>query len=118
MAIGRPGEHLPGLGAARFYCSDDRWKQKVADVADVAQLIVWATGVTEGLRWEISHLVERTPPEKLILWAHPNILRLGPQQREAEWSRFLAAVGGAFPAPRRGPARGARRRRGRGRARG
>ena len=99
VAIGRPGEHLPGLGAARFYCSDDRWKQKVADVAADAQLIVWATGVTEGLRWEISHLVERTPPEKLILWAHPNILRLGPQQREAEWSRFLAAVGGAFPKP-------------------
>lgn len=99
IAIGRPGEHLPGLGAARFYCSDDRWQQKVADVAAESQCIVWASGVTEGLRWEISHLVQSTLPEKLILWAHPHIMRLAPREREAEWSRFLVALGSAFPKP-------------------
>jgi hypothetical protein len=66
IAIGRPDETLPQLGAARFYVSHDRWQAKVADVAREAQLVVWATGVTEGLRWEISHLIEKIPPEKLI----------------------------------------------------
>ena len=40
IAIGRPEEKLPALGAARFYVSHDRWKQKVSDVAAEAQFIV------------------------------------------------------------------------------
>ena len=99
IAIGRPGEALPALGAARFYVSHERWKEKVADVVRVAELVVWATGVTEGLRWEISHLIESLPPEKLVLWAHPHLLRVGEAEREAEWKRFREILGGLFPRP-------------------
>jgi hypothetical protein len=99
IAIGRPGEALPALGAARFYVSHERWKEKVADVVRVAELVVWATGVTEGLRWEISHLMESLPPEKLVLWAHPHLLRVGEAEREAEWKRFREMLGGLFPRP-------------------
>ncbi len=99
IAIGRPDEKLPALGAARFYVSHDRWKDKVADVAKASQLVVWATGTTEGLRWEISHLLDSLPPEKLIIWAHPHLLRLLPPQREVEWQKFLAALGSVFPHP-------------------
>ena len=99
IAIGRPGEALPALGAARFYVSHERWKEKVADVVRVAELVVWATGVTEGLRWEISHLIESLPPEKLVLWAHPHLLRVGEAEREAEWKRFREMLGGLFPRP-------------------
>ncbi|HYL72948.1 MAG TPA: DUF805 domain-containing protein [Bryobacteraceae bacterium] len=99
IAIGRPGEQLPALGAARFYVSHDRWQQKVADVVQVSQLVVWATGVTEGLRWEISHLIDSLPPEKLILWAHPHLLPLSEAEREAEWTRFRALLGNLFPRP-------------------
>jgi uncharacterized membrane protein YhaH (DUF805 family) len=99
IAIGRPGEQLPALGAARFYVSHDRWQQKVADVVKVSQLVVWATGITEGLRWEISHLIQSLPPEKLILWAHPHLLPMNEAEREAEWARFRASLGGLFPRP-------------------
>lgn len=99
IAIGRPGEALPALGAARFYVSHERWKEKVADVVRVAELVVWATGVTEGLRWEISHLIELLPPEKLVLWAHPHLLRVGEAEREAEWNRFREMLGGLFRRP-------------------
>jgi hypothetical protein len=99
IAIGRPGEALPALGAARFYVSHERWKEKVAEVVRVAELVVWATGVTEGLRWEISHLIESLPPEKLVLWAHPQLLRVGEAEREAEWKRFREMLGGLFPRP-------------------
>jgi len=99
IAIGRPGEKLPALGAARFYASDELWHAKVADVVKASQLVLWATGLTEGLRWEISHLIENLPPEKLVLWAHPHLLRADAAEREAEWTKFLLALGGVFPKP-------------------
>ena len=99
IAIGRPGEPLPPLGAARFYVDDAHWKAKVADVVRVAQLVVWTTGVTEGLRWEIMHLRESLPPERLILWAHPPLLGLWGPGAEAEWTRFVSTLGSIFPHP-------------------
>jgi len=98
-AIGRPGEALPALGAARFYVTNERWKEKVADIVKVAELVVWATGTTEGLRWEISHLIESLPPDKLVLWAHPSLLRVSEKEREAEWTRFRETLGSVFPRP-------------------
>lgn len=99
IAIGRPEERLPALGAVRFYVSHDLWQEKVADVATVARLVVWASGTTPGLQWEISHLVRSLPPEKLILWAHPHLLDLDPAEREAEWSAFVDGLGQLFPKP-------------------
>jgi hypothetical protein len=99
IAIGLPGERLPGLGAARFYAGHDVWHQKVADAAHVAQLVVWTTGTTEGLCWEISHLLKSVPPGKLIVWAHPHILHLDRAEREEEWSEFLAKLGSVFLKP-------------------
>jgi hypothetical protein len=99
IAIGRPGETLPQLGAARFYVTDALWKSKVEDVARVAQLIVWATGLSEGLRWELNFLIRNVPPEKLVIWAHPHLLRLDEEGREREWRAFRAALGGQFPNP-------------------
>ena len=32
VAVGRPGEVLPHLGAARFYFRDDEWKDRVAEL--------------------------------------------------------------------------------------
>jgi hypothetical protein len=97
IAIGLPGEKLPGLGAARFYASHEVWHQKVADAAHVAQLVIWTTGSTEGLRWEISHLLKSVPPAKLVVWAHPPLLRLDRVEREQEWAAFRASLGKAFP---------------------
>ena len=99
VAIGRPGEKLPALGAARFYVTDELWHEKVADVVKASQLVLWATGLTDGLRWEISHLIESLPPQKLVLWAHPQLLHVDAVEREAEWTKFLAALGQIFPKP-------------------
>jgi hypothetical protein len=99
IAIGRPGEKLPQLGAARFYVADELWKQKVADVAKASQLVVWTTGVSNGLRWEISHLLRTTALGKLLLWAHPHLVASGRANREAEWSLFNTTLGRLFPKP-------------------
>ena len=99
IAIGKPDEKLPKLGAARFYASDDRWQEKVADVAREAQLIVWASGHTEGLRWEVKHLIGNVPPERLLVVAHPHLLNTSRQAREQEWQQFLSTLGQEFPRP-------------------
>jgi hypothetical protein len=97
IAIGRPGEAAPEVGAARFYVTDERWQEKVAEVARLSRLVVWTTGFTPGLHWELSHLLSSLPPEKLVLWAHPHLLKFNRQQREAEWQRFLSTFGSLFP---------------------
>jgi hypothetical protein len=99
IAIGMPGEKLPGVGAARFYASHEVWHQKVADAAHVSQLVVWTIGTTEGLRWEITHLLKSVGPEKLIVWTHPHLMRLNQTEREQEWSAFIEAFGELFPRP-------------------
>lgn len=99
IAIGRPGEKLPPLGAARFYVADDRWQQKVDDVQKVAQIVLWATGTTAGLKWEIEHLVQNTKPRRLIVWAHPHLLGLSEAKREEEWTKFRESLGQVFPKP-------------------
>jgi len=59
VAIGRPGDDLPPLGAARQYVGDLEWKAAVADLMDAAALIVVGLGESDGLSWELSELVRR-----------------------------------------------------------
>lgn len=99
IAIGRPGEKLPPLGAARFYVSDELWQRKVADVVKASQLVVWASGLTEGLGWEIAHLVQEIDPKQFVLWAHPHLMRRSPANTEAEWTKFRDKFGSIFPQP-------------------
>lgn len=99
IAIGRPAEKLPPLGAARFYVPDALWQQKVDEVARESQLVVWMSGHTTGLGWELEHLTSNIKPERFVLWAHPHVIRLGEQQREEEWRAFLAKFGKHFPKP-------------------
>ncbi|NNC98305.1 MAG: hypothetical protein HKN88_09575 [Gammaproteobacteria bacterium] len=67
VAIGRPGEKLATTGASRLYVTDDEWQDKVLELIDKTDLVIWTFGDTKGLRWEISRLVQVVPPEKLII---------------------------------------------------
>ncbi|MET8544341.1 transferase [Kitasatospora sp. NPDC004799] len=67
IAVGRPGEPLPRLGAARFYLPLDDWQGTVGRLMDLSQLIVLRLGQGEGLRWEIERARATQPPDKLIL---------------------------------------------------
>ena len=95
VAIGRPGEKLATPGAARVYVGDDEWQDKVLELADTADLIVWVYGSTEGLRWEVSKLVESMPPEKLVIalpiWSVPI------KKRPEIWREVLASIGHVMP---------------------
>ena len=99
LAIGRPNESTPPAGAVRFYVRQDIWKETVEAIVPLCPLIVWTTGHTEGLRWEIKHLRERLPPRKLLLWLHFNVGTLSAAKRQQEWATFCEAYRDIFPQP-------------------
>lgn len=71
MAIGRPNERLPPLGAARMYVGDDSWQERVAALIDESSLIVLVLGKTAGLGWEISTLKDRGAWHKALFVLPP-----------------------------------------------
>jgi hypothetical protein len=71
VAIGKPGDELPPLGAARDYVPDESWQQKVEQMMAQASIIVLVVGRTEGLNWELGKLIELGLIRKLVLLLPP-----------------------------------------------
>lgn len=88
VGIGRPGEKLPQLGAARVYVSDDNWKQTVHGFLDHAGLAVLRLGKTPGFFWEVEQSATRMDPTRLIL--------LVPLSRR-KYEEFCERAAGCFP---------------------
>ena len=68
IAIGRPGEFLPPIGAPRIYPDDDSWQTAVLDLMQRSRLTVLAFGSSPGLRWEVYRALEHVHAERLLLW--------------------------------------------------
>lgn len=66
IAIGKPGEPLPELGAARLYVSHEMWQAKVLALMQQASLIVVRIGASAGVLWEIERALD-VPREKIAL---------------------------------------------------
>jgi hypothetical protein len=66
IAIGRPGENLPELGATRVYVSDAEWQEKVRELISRARLVVLRAGSTAGFWWEVERVARDVSPEKLL----------------------------------------------------
>jgi hypothetical protein len=67
VAIGKPDEPLPELGASRMYVSDSEWQAKVGELMQRAALVVFSYyGETRGTWWEVEHAVARLDPERVI----------------------------------------------------
>ena len=78
VAVQRPGEVLPPLGAARLKTSDD-WRSDVEALIRRAKLIVLAGGTSEGLRWELDTVLRYADPRRLLVflglsddWSNPD----------------------------------------------
>lgn len=73
VAIGKPGEPLPELGAIRKYATDDEWQGKVKDWLSRARLVVFRAGVTHGLTWEVQQAVSCLKPEQIMFLIPENL---------------------------------------------
>ena len=67
VAIGRPGDPLPPLGASRFYVAHSDWQRLVRDLLAKASLVLMLAGRTEGLAWEIAQCRRLLDPRRLII---------------------------------------------------
>lgn len=95
VAIGKPGENLPELGAARMYVDDDSWQSTVKSLIGRAQFVIFRAGETEGLRWEVQTATRSLDPEKLILFFGYEFDR----NRQRLYARFRERVMDYFPRP-------------------
>ncbi|MES1201724.1 MAG: hypothetical protein ABUS57_09795 [Pseudomonadota bacterium] len=87
IAIGDPNDPLPPLGAARIFVSHDDWRGVVSGLAASAQAIIMCPTSTEGVRWELDHLVSSGAQPRTIYLASAH---LPPE----ETSRLFAAIAG------------------------
>jgi hypothetical protein len=64
VAVGKPQEHLPPLGAARLYVRSEDWQSKVKRLMRQAQAVVLVLFTrnlqdqahkAQGFQWEIQH---------------------------------------------------------------
>ncbi len=68
IALGRPGEPEPELGAARLYVEDADWQDAVQYFMDRAAAVVAIVGESQGLWWEIEVAIQRVRSERLLLF--------------------------------------------------
>ncbi|MFE9851434.1 hypothetical protein ACFYPN_21945 [Streptomyces sp. NPDC005576] len=67
VAVGRPGERLPLVGARRLYLPIDDWQDTVRDLMGRARLVMMAVGLGPGLLWEFSEATRLLPAKRLVL---------------------------------------------------
>jgi hypothetical protein len=68
IAVGRPGEKHPTLGAARMYVPEERWMEVVDMLMQEAHLVLFRAGSTPGFWWEVSNATKYIRPEQIVFW--------------------------------------------------
>lgn len=110
VTIGEPTERLPEPGAARDYAADDVWQEHVSERLALGGPIILHAGNSQGVQWEIEHVVGLNQPERVILSLPLNpprasFRRLGKRQRhqgprtrrERQYAEFRRGLGALFP---------------------
>src|SRR5262249_25774078 len=102
IAIGRPGEALAPLGAARMYVSHEEWKRRVDELlagCKLVAMIVSQIKGEDGLAWEVRRLLQVHPPEKVLLIFPPLAKQLVDEEKalEARWEQYVRLAGGRIP---------------------
>jgi hypothetical protein len=96
VAIGKPGERLPELGAARVYVSHDSWQQTVLDMLERSSLVLARVGASPGVLWELDRVLALPDRSKVL------ILVLGSSDDQAAGVRTIESRLGApllLPSP-------------------
>ena len=85
VAIGKPGERLPELGAARVYVAHDAWQQTVLDMLDRSSMVLARVGASPGVLWELDRVLSLASRSKVL------ILVLGSLEDQAASVRLIEA---------------------------
>jgi hypothetical protein len=71
VAIGKPGEPYPLLGAARTYVRDGQWKQVVENAVRSAEAIILLAGSSAGLSWEVDLVAASDRRDRVLVLLPP-----------------------------------------------
>jgi hypothetical protein len=97
IAIGKPGDSLPELGAARRYLQPgEDWQGLVKAWMAQAAVVVLHAGTTQGLLWELQTARDTLAPEQLLILLSMNDEEylLFKKEMEDRWSiRFPSNLG-------------------------
>jgi hypothetical protein len=85
IAIGRPGEKQPVLGASRKYVSNDDWRVQVLAWLEQARMIVVIAGYTDGIQWELEQIALKGYTRKVLVL-------LPPTRRRLPWRKFVVSL--------------------------
>ena len=97
VAVGRPGQSLASLGAAREHLSDDTWQEQVAMRMHGTRASRRRHRETPGLRWEVSQVVAGGHLDKAVFVFPP--LEGGALARRWEFTSTALAAAGAPVGP-------------------
>jgi hypothetical protein len=67
VAIGRPGERLPLLGAERGYLPVDDWQDTVSELIRGAHVVLMSAVPSPGTVWEFLEALRTVSPTRLVL---------------------------------------------------
>ena len=100
VAIGRPGERLPQLGASRLYVGDSEWQTVVQSYIARSDLIILIAGKTHWVQWELANVLGQGRIAGLLI-VFPRITEadrnerwqnLAPAFRDTAWSAAMERV--------------------------
>jgi hypothetical protein len=86
VAMGRPGEALPRLGAVRKYCETQDWQSEVLEFFRRCSFACLMIGDSETLVWEFGRIVEHGDESRVILIIPPGA------DRGRLWQKFTSRV--------------------------
>lgn len=90
IAVGRPGERLPAMGAARLYIEHEDWRQRVRELIQQARCVVLAAGSSPGLLWELRALLQLESLARTAVWIPQDQIRR--THFDQEWQEFRTAA--------------------------
>jgi hypothetical protein len=96
VAIADPSDELLEIGADRLRAADWEWQYRVAELTERAQAIILHAGASDGLAWEIEHVVGLRTPERMIV-ALPLDAQPGQPSRQERYAHFVRATWELFP---------------------
>jgi hypothetical protein len=88
VAIGKPGERLPQIGAHRLYVGDADWQTVVTSYITRAEPIILIAGKTTWVQWELANIVALARMNRLLI-VFP---RSADAERAARWENLKPAL--------------------------
>jgi hypothetical protein len=67
IAVGKPGDRLAPLGAARLYLRDEEWHEKVAKLVSAAAAVIIQPEASPGAKWELGIVARAVDPRRVLM---------------------------------------------------